>query len=324
MESIEQILTSDNADLYRLNLDIPIPGYRDFIAPWLVRETGFSVVMGTGLYRTILVDPGPACGIPSLLGALERLDVRRIDYVLLTHVHIDHAGGIGGLASAYPRLKVVVHDRGRAHLVEPARLWEGSLQTLGQIAEAFGPILPLPEANLLAEGKGVEGIGIIDTPGHAPHHQSYVFGVGNKEVLFSGEAAGVHLRGDYLRPATPPKFSYDIFQASLERLLSANASLICYGHFGYSADPDRFLRAHREQLELWRSVADEVRGLAGPASAGSRLRRMAPVDSGPAVDACLARLLVEDSNLSLYREFDRKVRDRESFYLRNSIKGFLG
>lgn len=302
MAAFEQILSSDNADLYRLSLDIPIPGYRDFITPWLIRETGFGLAMGTGLYRTILVDPGPACGIPSLLRCLERLEVRRIDYVLLTHVHIDHAGGIAELTSSYPALKVVAHDRGRAHLVDPSRLWEGSLQTLGEVAVAFGPISPLPENNLMPQGREVEGVRVIDTPGHAPHHQSYLFRFGEKGVLFSGEAAGVYLSGNYLRPATPPRFFYDVSQDSLERLRAVGASLVCCGHYGCSSDVSRLLRAAGDQLALWRDIVREE----------------------ALVDTCLDRLLSLDPSLSEFVDLDSDIRDREVFYLKSSIKGFLG
>ena len=323
MAIVEQILTSDNADLYRLILDIPIPGYSDFITPWLIQETGFGLVMGTGLYRTILVDPGPACGIPSLLECLSQLGVRRLDYVLLTHVHIDHAGGIADLASAYPALKVVAHDRGRVHLLDPARLWEASVQTLGDVAKAFGPISPLPERNLLPQFRGVEGITVIDTPGHAPHHQSYLFRCGERDVLFSGEAAGVFVPRNYLRPATPPRFFYDVSQNSLDRLRAVSASAICYGHCGYSHDVSHLLQAAGAQLALWRDVVGDVAtGAAGAKAPGGR--PMAPADPEAQVDACLERLLAADPNLSEFADLDPDIRDREVFYLKSSIRGFMG
>ncbi len=310
MASIDQVLTSDSADVYRLNLDIPIRGYRDFITPWLIQETGFGVVMGTGLYRTILVDPGPACGIPSLLDCLAKLDVRKIDYVLLTHVHIDHAGGIAELASAYPALRVVAHEKGRPHLLDPARLWEGSLQTLGEVASAFGRISPLPERNLMPEGREAEGVGVIETPGHAPHHRSYLFRCGERDVLFAGEAAGVYLGGNYLRPATPPRFFYDVAMGSLDRLKTAGGSLICYGHYGSSADVRRLLREAGDQLALWRDVVADV-------------QKTEAADMGVSVEACLDRLLSVDPHFSDFADLDSAVRDREVFYLKSSIRGFL-
>lgn len=312
MENTEQILSADSADLYRLSLDIPIPGYDDFITPWLLRESGFGLVMGTGLYRNILIDPGPACGIPSLLRCLQSLGVRRLDYVLLTQVHIDHAGGVAELAAHYPALKVFVHDRGRPHVIEPSRLWQGSLRTLGGIAEAFGPISPLPEANLMPSGRGVDGVKVIDTPGHAPHHLAYSFKVGEKNVLFTGEAAGVYLFRDYLRPATPPQFFYELTQSSIDRLAAlGGVSMACYGHYGYSPDVSRLLQAEREQLALWLRVAKEV-----AAERGS--------ESGALVDSCLERLLAVDPNLSEYASLPPDVREREALYLRSNIKGFLG
>jgi len=328
---IDEILSLDNADLYRLRLDIPIPGYKDFITPYLIRESGFGLVMGTGLYRTMLVDPGPACGIPSLLECLESLSVRRIDYVLLTHVHIDHAGGLGGLIRSYPALKVVVHDRGRPHLVDPTRLWEGSLATLGKVAEAFGPISPVPESNLMPQGRGVDGVGVLDTPGHSPHHQSYLFKLGEKEVLFAGEAAGAYFYGDYLRPATPPRFFYDVTLASIDTLATAGASMICYGHYGISSDVERLLQDEKEQLALWRDVIGEVvaegghpTGFSGGQSGGSSQPDGGGADVDMMADVCLQCLLERDHRLSEFRRLHPEVKEREAFYLKSSIKGFIG
>ena len=273
------------------------------------------------LYRNILVDPGPACGIPSLLRCLRSLEVRRIDYVLLTHVHIDHAGGIAELASSYPALKVVAHDCGRPHLLDPSRLWEGSLQTLGEVAEAFGPISPLLESNLMPQGRGVDGVEVIDTPGHAPHNQSYLFKVGEKDVLFAGEAAGVYFHADYLRPATPPRFFYEVTQGSIQKLSALEGvSLACYGHYGCSADVAHLLKAESEQLSLWLHTVREVAAKAGVVgSVGSE----ASADSEDLVDACLDRLFEVDPHLAEFASLPPDIREREVFYLRSSIKGFL-
>ncbi|MGE5580586.1 MAG: MBL fold metallo-hydrolase [Bacillota bacterium] len=328
MGAVDEILSLDNADLYRLRLDIPIPGYHDFITPYLIRESGFGLVMGTGLYRTMLVDPGPACGIPSLLKCLESLSVRRIDYVLLTHVHIDHAGGLGELIASYPGLKVVVHDRGRPHLLNPAKLWEGSLATLGHVAQAFGPISPVPESNLMPQDRGVDGLRVLDTPGHAPHHQSYLFRLGEKDVLFAGEAAGAYFFGDYLRPATPPRFFYDVTLASIDALAAAEASMACYGHYGVSSDVGRLLQDEKEQLALWRSVIGEVVSAGDQPGSGQSVGGQSGGADGEDLDeltdACLRRLLDRDPRLSEFRNLPPEVKEREAFYLRSSIKGFIG
>ncbi len=235
--------------------------------------------------------------------------MRRIDYVLLTHVHIDHAGGLGELVRTNPGPTVLAHHKGRPHLLHPARLWEGTLATLGQAAEAFGPISPVPESNLMPRDRGVDGLRVLDTPGHSPHHQSYLFRLGEKDVLFAGEAAGAYFYGDYLRPATPPRFFYDVTLASIDALASAGASMICYGHYGISSDVKRLLQEEKEQLALWRDVIGEI------VAEGAELDGM--------VEVCLQRLLTRDHRLSEFRNLDPKVQEREAFYLKSSIKGFI-
>jgi len=125
-------------DLERLtciDLDQPsLEGFRRFISSWLYRGPAF----------TLLVDPGPLSTIPHLVGELRRLGVGRLDAILLTHIHIDHAGGAGALLREFPEARVICHPEGIRHLIAPEKLWEGSRKVLGKLAEAYGEIVPVP------------------------------------------------------------------------------------------------------------------------------------------------------------------------------------
>ncbi len=286
--------------LFLIVLDQPaLPGFTDFIGAW--------VIVGP---PTLLVDAGPAASIPRLAAALSLLDVRRLDAILLTHIHIDHAGGAGDLCHIFPEAPVVCHPSAHRHLADPARLWEGSLQTLGDTARAYGPIRAVPADRLVDAGSfRAFGVEALMTPGHAVHHISFRIG----RWLFAGEAGGVFLdRGGrtYLRPATPPRFFLETSLESIDRLLTVDHEILCYGHFGFTRDGHRLLAAHRRQLLDWRDLIRE------------ELRRI-PAGTDP-VTACLERLLRVDSLLAPLADFAPEVTAREQGFLKNSIRGFIG
>ncbi len=285
--------------LFLITLKPLIDGFDDFLGVWLY----------TGPPR-VLVDVGPAATTPQLLAALERIGIARIDYVLLTHIHIDHAGGLGEIAAAFPEAHVVVHSRGLAHLTDPARLWAGSLKTLGATAEAYGPITAVAEDRLTAADElDHHAIEVVFTPGHAPHHVSYRL----DDLLFVGEAGGVCLATgtgkDLMRPATPPQFRLETALRSIDALLALDPCKIAYSHFGLRDDAPALLQAHRDQLLRWQVVvADEApRHPAGRKAA-----------------ACLQRLLREDPGLQALARLPAAVQRRETGFLKNSLRGFLG
>lgn len=128
-------------NLKLLDLQPPIPGYGKFISGYLV----------IGRKRAV-IDPGPAIAIDGLLKALAEAGTKpqEIDYIVLTHIHIDHAGGIGKAVGAMPNAMVVVHERALPHLVNPEKLWAASLRTLGDLAIKYGEIEPVPAARIVA------------------------------------------------------------------------------------------------------------------------------------------------------------------------------
>ena len=294
-------IQSIEEDLYLVTLPVPIEGFDGFIGAWVY--TGNPVVV---------VDVGPAATAPALLSALAELDCAAPDLVLLTHIHIDHAGGIAQVANAFPRTTVVCHPKGTQHLIDPERLWKGSLKTLGDVARAYGPIAPIKASQLFPADRPIHpGIEAVDTPGHAAHHYSFLL----EDLLFAGEAGGVNLPlpddGIYLRPATPPRFILDVSLDSLDKLLALKPDRICYGHVGQRPDAVRMLERNRDQLLRWRDmIVPFVKNDA--------------LDAEPAVEACIDHLLEADPLLERFSDLPPQVRPRERNFLRNSVKGYWG
>ena len=304
-EEIATVVASSKYSLSRISLDVPIPGFSDFITPWLISET-------TG--RSILVDPGPASSIPSLIKALRTIGVTRLDLVLITHIHIDHSGGAGLLLRAFPEARVAVHPRGVIHLINPTRLWESTVGTLGEdLARSYGEIAPVPESSILDEHTVPERLEIVDTPGHSQHHRSYIYTSSCGHLAFIGEAAGVYLSGGYLRPATPPRFLHDITANSVQILKERlhSTKLMLYGHYGYTDRPIQMLDAALSQMRLWKTVTQEL------------VPKNSPVDVEETVRRLVTHLRQSDPLLAGLENFPVDIRQRELYFLGNSARGFV-
>jgi glyoxylase-like metal-dependent hydrolase (beta-lactamase superfamily II) len=289
-------------DLFLVSLPVPIAGFQGFIGAWVL----------TGDQK-VIVDPGPSVTIPALLESLAELDAGSPDLILLTHIHIDHAGGIGELAAAFPKATVVCHPKATQHLIDPERLWQGSLQTLGDIARAYGSIRPLPAGQVLPSDRlRAPHIECIETPGHAVHHISFLA----DDLLFAGEVGGVHLPMDevpvYLRPATPPRFFLETHLESIDRVLDHKPRRICYGHIGLRQDAQDLLKAHRDQLLRWRRMIHPFfTGVQG----AENLQTM---------QDCSQYLLDNDPLLAGFVHLPPEGQQRERTFMLNSIKGYWG
>jgi glyoxylase-like metal-dependent hydrolase (beta-lactamase superfamily II) len=287
-------------DLSVVDLMPSVPGFEGFLGCYVLRGEEIA-----------LIDVGPANCSEALLQGLSELDIRPGDvtYLLATHVHIDHAGGLGTIAKQMRQARVLVHQKGKPHVIDPERLWKGSQATLGQMAEMYGKIEPVPEDQVVVAEEGmVLDLGrdirlrAVMTPGHASHHLSFVESRDN--LLFAGEAAGICIRGA-MRPASPPPFHLEQALASLDRLIAEAPSVVCYGHFGSADNGTNRLLLHREQLVLWGEV---VAACFADGADGERIvRELMQKD----------RLLKDLDNLA------GEQRSREEFFLRNSIQGFL-
>lgn len=292
------IEVADN--LYLIDLPQELEGFRKFISCWVVKNGE----------KAMLVDVGPKATIPNLIEALNYLKIREVELVLLTHIHLDHAGGIAEILSRYPESRLVVHEAGKRHLVNPERLWKASIEALGKVAEVYGKPIGI-SGDRIYDGKiyfADKEIEIIKTPGHAPHHQSYVFG----EFLFVGEAFGVHmpLKNDYyLRPATPPKFEYETAMNSLEKLLTIGSKRVCFGHFGFKRDSIEIAERAMKQLKLWVSTIYDI------------LCRKEVKEEEKVASMAIEELLEKDSKFSNYYLLDEDIKKREDFFIRNTIRG---
>ena len=286
-------------DLFLISLNLPKAGFNEFISVWLYCGE-----------MTCLIDVGPSSTGSDLLRVLDGLKISQLDYILLTHIHLDHAGAIGEIADAFPQTPIICHQAARPHLIEPSRLWAGTKKVLGSMALAYGPIRPVASNRLLeANDFQTESVIPIITPGHAIHHVSYRM----EKYLFVGEAAGVYVSLPqnmfYLRPATPPKFFLNIALQSVDSLLACHPEAICYAHFGINNDAAKMLKIHRDQLLLWEKlIKDEM----------NKCGQKDPVNT------CMQRLLEEDPLLAAFHRLPPDVMERERYFLRNSISGYLG
>lgn len=281
--------------LHCIDLDQPtLEGFRRFISAWLYRDEDF----------TLLVDPGPLSTIPHLLEALHGFGVTRLDLVLLTHIHIDHAGGTGELLKHFPQASVICHPDGVRHLVAPEKLWQGSRQVLGRLADVYGPIVPIPEERIGFSENPAPGLSAYLTPGHAPHHCCYLL----DDLLFAGEVAGVRCDVEgaiYMRPATPPRFLPDVADTSLARMLELQPRRMVFAHHGLAEDAVRHLQIGREQLLLW------LRGAAAVATLAGEEREQ----------AFFAWLLQHDPIFANLERLPADIQARERTFIGNTLKG---
>jgi glyoxylase-like metal-dependent hydrolase (beta-lactamase superfamily II) len=287
-------------DLFLITLVPPLKGFDAFITAWL--HTGTPA---------FLVDVGPAVTAPALLRALSTLSIKELDYILLTHIHLDHAGAIGQIAPHFPATPIVCHPQAIPHLCDPERLWHGTVKTLGATGQAYGAPIGVPESRLKTpEQMASPQLAAALTPGHAAHHVAFW----TDRYLFAGEAAGVVFdvpaKQFYMRPATPPKFYDRIYLDSLDTLMKVAAPQICYSHYGIRSRTRERLLDHRQQIELWLNLAIEV----------SRQYEHAEERMNRGIE----RLLAEDARLQAYHIMDNVSREREDVFLRNSWKGVLG
>ncbi len=292
-------------ELYLVDLPHPKPGFRRFISSWVYKSGNTA----------FLVDVGTSSTVKKLNEALEYLKVKRVEFVLITHIHIDHAGGLGDFLSYYPNAKVIIHEKGVKHMLNPQKLWEGSKKVLGELATMYGEIKPIPEDSLLDADRELEFEGseiqVIETPGHAPHHQSYAY----DSYLFAGEALGVHqylkIRDYYMRPTTPPKFIYEVARGSIEKLSKFGDHTICFAHFGYEENGSKILETSREQLALWVETVQDVACEKGYQ------------DERSIIERSREELLHSDPVFAKYMYLDDDIKLREDYFIDNTLKGMV-
>ncbi len=235
-------------------IDVKTAGLDKLIASYVLRAE-----------KTIIIDCGPPSSIPNLLAGLKELCIRpeEVNYIALTHVHVDHSGGAGLLLQNLPNAKVIVHPKGAPHLIDPTKLWEASKNTLEEVAEIFGQPKMVQKDRISVGFEGMtldvgknRKIKIIETPGHASHNLSY-YDQDNGD-LFPGEAAGAYFPSfDIVLPATPPPFRPDIALSTIDKLIKLNPNSIYYPHFGKSPEAVKRLNTYAIQIKNWLEIAKD-------------------------------------------------------------------
>jgi glyoxylase-like metal-dependent hydrolase (beta-lactamase superfamily II) len=214
-----------------------------------------------------LIDPGPESTLDTLRAALHsrNLDIQTLDFLILTHIHLDHAGATGALVRENPRLSVYVHQFGATHMIDPSRLLASAGRLYGgNLIPLYGECGPVPEASLLPLDGGEKiQIGDVEldvfyTPGHASHHVSFWHAA--SRTAFVGDTAGIRVQGDsFLLPATPPPdIDMELWNQSLDSIASWRPERLFLTHFGYIENPAAHIQLYRDRLRDWTALTDRL------------------------------------------------------------------
>jgi glyoxylase-like metal-dependent hydrolase (beta-lactamase superfamily II) len=216
----------------------------------------------------VLIETGSQSSVPVLLAQLDRLGVGAGDLagVVVTHIHLDHAGGVGDVARAFPKATVYVHPRGARHLADPTRLVDSAARVYGPLLDSlYGRLDPTPpeRIRILEDGETItvssnRALVAVDSPGHAKHHMALHDTLSG--VLFAGDAVGVKLPdAGVLRPSTPPPdFDLDSALTSLQRFVDRRPTGLALAHYGLLDDPLDILDEADGTLRRWADVAESA------------------------------------------------------------------
>lgn len=244
----------------------------------LIDGFDLGVAQRTGTYvinekELTLIETGPSPAIKHVKKGLEALgfSLEDVKYIIVTHIHLDHAGGAGVLLRECPNAKVVVHPRGERHLAEPQKLVAGARAVYGDsFSELFDPILPIDKERLIIKDEGdTLNIGsnctleFFSTPGHAKHHFSIYDPISNG--IFTGDTVGVkydQLVSDgldfYLPSTSPNHFNPTDMQASIDRIKKMNVDRIYFGHFGMTESVEEALERVSEWLDIFMEESEQI------------------------------------------------------------------
>jgi len=236
--------------------DLKPTGVENFIASYVLK----------GTKATAIIETGPTCSIPNLLTGLNEIGVNNedIDYIMVSHIHIDHGGGAGTLMQHLPNAKLIVHPKGAPHIIHPEKLWEQSQQVLGEVATAYGKIEPVPENRVITPSDGTlfdlggtVQIKILETLGHASHHLAYFDS--DSQGIFQGDAAGIYFpQLNVTIPTAPAPFNLEMTLASLEKLAQMQPKRLYYTHYGPVESAVERIQSYEAQLHLWANMVSQA------------------------------------------------------------------
>jgi len=206
-----------------------------------------------------LFDCGPTTCVPALKAALRDrgLELQDVPHLLLSHVHLDHAGAAGVLVREHPALQVHVSPIGAPHLVDPTRLEKSARRLYGnEFDKLWGELAPVPMENIRETGDQVLGLDCFPSPGHASHHVCYVDRDG---TLYAGDATGVRIQPSrfVLPPTPPPEFDLAVWESTLDEIERRDAQRLALIHFGVADDPIEHLAALRMRLRSWTALVGD-------------------------------------------------------------------
>jgi glyoxylase-like metal-dependent hydrolase (beta-lactamase superfamily II) len=234
---------------------------------WVGRPKSIAAALLESGNHRALVDPGPESTLATLREQLgsRGLKVSDLSTILLTHIHLDHAGATGKLVRENPKLKVYVHKNGARHMADPSKLLASAGRLWGdQLPILFGETIPVPAENLqILEGGealklGSRKLDVAYTPGHASHHVTYFDS--DEGVAFIGDTGGIRIdNSPYILPATPPPdVDLALWDQSFETILSRRPSKLFLTHFAWSNNPEGHLAEFRERLHRWYATAESA------------------------------------------------------------------
>ena len=230
-----------------------------------LKHLGRERVIGCWQVDDVLVDPGPSSCLDVLLAALDGWRPRAL---LLTHIHLDHAGASGSLVKRWPDVEIYVHERGARHMADPSRLLDSARRLYGaDMDRLWGEFLPVPEDNLRVlvgeERLAIDGMAapleVVHTPGHASHHVSYLY-QGSPSTAFVGDVGGVRITPESLTipPTPPPDIDVEAWHRSVQRIRAWSPERLAFTHFGWAEDVEAQLDELDARLDDWAGRAREL------------------------------------------------------------------
>ncbi len=235
---------------------------------FMARRTRVTSAYLVSATEPALVETGPTTSVEAVKAGLQSLGLGPDDlaHIVVTHIHLDHAGGVGTLSASFPRATVWVHERGAPHLADPAKLVDSAGRLYGseRLRELFGPVEPVPSDRLrrLSEGDKVElgdrWLDVMYTPGHASHHIALADSLSG--AIFTGDALGIHLPDvRVLRPATPPPdVDVELGVESIDRIAARAETVLLFSHFGPVSEVEELCAIASSRLRRWAHIVREA------------------------------------------------------------------
>ena len=223
--------------------------------------------------HAVFFDTGTTRSLPYVeeVLKLKGLSQKDVDFVVPTHVHLDHAGGAGAMMQAFPNAKLVIHPRGAAHMIDPTKLWLGTVAVYGEkvAKKLYGEVTPVEENRIIIADDGMEldfhgtALKFLDTPGHARHHFCIV--VARHRMIFAGDTMGISYRmfdgpnGPFVFPTTSPvQFEPDALHRSIDRLMDTDPRSVFLTHFGKIEPDQKIVASLHRRIDSFVSIARDL------------------------------------------------------------------